>query len=484
MKKVFNKYKNANLDDKLAIVMLAGLSIFMLGTYLLSSTRLWIGIDTGYYLGVTELIHKGLVPFRDFRLDYTPLFFYILQIPRLFMGEYPNYTGYILFLYLIAVIDAIILAVIVKRISTSRKIAYLSGLLFLISYYYLEGGYFVLETFSLCCGLVAILVLIKKDCSFIRCFISGICCALAFLSKQYGLLFAGCIGAYLLFSKENWKGRLCRCIYAFSGFLLVIVIFILSFKFSGCEPRVLLKALSGSSYGNQSIDLYVDGVIKSIKLFPFLLFTPYIFFKKDANDNRIIITCLTGLVLATFQFYFNVFAHYYIYMIPLAIIIGVVIWQQLKRVKKSHLIILLFYGILFTSFALPMQSVYKSTKSLVKHNQREFQDQTTHQLRQIIKDYKIESGLCYWHTIPYYATCALSPSAIKEYGFSFGSDNEETFTERLKDADCFIINQNAIDEVPEMKMMSKYLSENFIRLNDTYADGTIIYLRNELLNSF
>ena len=126
------KIKKACVDDKLVMLLLAGMSVFLLAAYLLSAFRSYVNADAGYYLGVAELIHQGYVPYRDFSLSYTPLFFYVLQIPRVFMGTYPDYAGYMLFLYLMVFLDALLMVMIVRKTTKSVKLAWLSGLVFLV----------------------------------------------------------------------------------------------------------------------------------------------------------------------------------------------------------------------------------------------------------------------------------------------------------------------------------------------------------------
>ena len=82
---LIRKFKDSSFDRKLLIVLLLGLSFFLVLAYALSAFRSMVNADAGYYLGVAELIHDGYVPYRDFSLGYTPIFFYILQVPRLFM---------------------------------------------------------------------------------------------------------------------------------------------------------------------------------------------------------------------------------------------------------------------------------------------------------------------------------------------------------------------------------------------------------------
>lgn len=475
----FKKFTDSSFDNKLWLVILLVLSVFVLFSYSFSAFRSFVNADAGYYLGVTELIHKGYVPYRDFSLGYTPLFFYVLQVPRLFMGNYPAYTGYLLFLYLFAFLDAFLLATIIKRITNSKKIAWLTGLIFLILYYYFDGAYFILETFSLCCGLTAMVLLIEKNLSVWRCFLSGVCCAFAFLSKQYGLLFSGFIGVFVLASDVEWKKRILFCSQVFGGFFIVIILFVALYYFSGLEPKELVLSLSAGSYGDQSIKLYFEGVIKCCKLFLFLLFLPFLFVGKSFKNKNIIWACLTGLILATVQFYFNVFPHYFLFLLPFVLILFIILLQMLKRQYFSRLSFLLFIAIAFTSFVIPLQTVYKDTKSLVKHDLRASQEQTAERLRHVVQDYGIMSALCYWNTIQYYGLCPLTPSAITEYGFKFGSDTEESLIKRLKDADCFIVNKVNLDDIAEMTELSKTLVEGFILLDEVFADGTIVFVRTK-----
>ena len=458
---------------------MTGASSFLLAVYLLSSFRSYVNADAGYYLGVTELIHQGFVPYRDFRLGYTPLLFYALQIPRLFMGTYPNYWGYILFLYLIVIVDAFLLAMIVRRITKSNKLAWLSGLVFLVFYYYLEGAYLILESFSLCFGLVSLLLLLGERGSFWRMFLAGVFSAFSFLTKQYGVLFAGVIGLMMLFSHDNWKKRLRNCISAMFGFCGVIAVFFLLFFISGLKPDKLIEALSGGGYGGQSIKMYVEGVVRSVRLFPFLLFVPCLFFNKEENELSLIIGCIAGLLMASIQFYFNVFSHYYIFMIPFVLVLAVLLWKRLNQKKLSRMWSLLCYGFMFVSVAIPMQEIYNSSKTLIKHNLREPQIQTANQIRQIVDTYDCKSALCYWNTIQYYGLCPLQPSRMKEYGFSFGYDTEETYVERLKDADCFIVRNEDIQSLSQQDAFYHCLTEDFSLVKDEKLKSTSVFVRNK-----
>lgn len=471
--------KKVDADNKLTILLLTGMSVFLLVAYLLAAFRSYVNADAGYYLGTVELIHQGYVPYRDFSLGYTPLFFYALQIPRMFMGTYPVYYGYMLFLYLIVFADALLMALIVRKTTKSVKLAWLSGLVFLVLYYYLEGVYFILEAFSVCFGLASIIVLWGEKSTFWRMFLAGLFSALSFLSKQYGLLFAGVIGIMLLLSDNTWKKKLWNCLSALLGFCTVIALFFLLFFTAGLRPDELVEALSGSGYGGQSVNMYIEGVARSVRLFPFLIFIPCLFICKNKNNTTIIIGCLAGLLMASLQFYFNVFSHYFIYMIPFVLVLNALLWKKLRNHKLSSVLFWLYFGMLFTAVAQPTQDVYKSSKALVKHNHQEAQTQTATQLRQIIQTYGCKSVLCYWNTIQYYGLCPLNPPMMKKYGFSFGYDTEETYCERLEDADCFVVMAGDIESLATMSVFYHYLINHFSLIKSENLNNTVVYVRKE-----
>lgn len=478
MKELINRIKANICDNKLVVLFLAGTTVFLLIAYLLAAFKAYVNADAGYYLGTAELIHQGFVPYRDFCLGYTPLFFYALQIPRLFMGDYPCYAGYMLFLYLIVLLDSVLLAAMVKKITKSVKLAWFSGLVFLVLYYYLEGSYFILEAFSVCFGLASMLLLIGERAKFWRIFLAGAFSALSFLSKQYGLLFAGVIGVMMLMSDEVWKKRLWNCLSAMLGFCMVMALFFLLFFISGLRPDVLVDALSGSGYGGQSVNLYFDGLLRSVRLFPFLLFLPCLFFRQNKINMAIVIGCVAGLLMTTLQFYYNDFSHYFIYLLPFVLILNALMWKRMSCKNVSRVLFMLYFGLLFAAVALPMQGVYKNSKTLVKHDYRKPQTETANQLRQIAKTYSCKSALCYWNTIQYYALCPLQPAAMEKYGFSFGYDTEETYCERLEDADCFVIRASDTVEVFQMGKFGQYLASDFRLIDVELLDGAIVFVKN------
>ena len=164
-------------------------------------------------------------------------------------------------------------------------------------------------------------------------------------------------------------------------------------------------------------------------------------------------------------------------MLPFILVLNVMMWERLKSDKRTPVLYLLYFGILFTSCAIPAQSVYKNVKSLARHDLRAGQRETAIQLRQVAETYQLDSALCYWNTIQYYGLCPIKPAAMEDYGFEFGSDTEDSYIERLGKADCFILNANDFDEVHEMPRFSAILSESFTLLDRQFENGTKVFIK-------
>ena len=191
------------------------------------------------------------------------------------------------------------------------------------------------------------------------------------------------------------------------------------------------------------------------------------------------IACLVALLVASLQFYFNVFPHYYIYVLPFVLVMSVLMWKRMKLLKAPRTLLLLYFGLLFTSIVMPMQSVFKYSKALGKHNLRLGQEQTAKELRQIVNSYDIKSAMCYWGTLPYYALCPLHPSAIEKYSFSFGYDTEETYCERLMDADCFVVEKREIKNIKKMERFYQILQKDFPVVETVPQSDVVAFIREK-----
>lgn len=456
MKDLLNRWNVKSSGHKVAWLIVLAVALMLIVTYILSVFRSYCNADAGYYIGVTELIHNGYVPYRDFQTSYTPAFFYLMQIPCWLIGSHFSYGVFLAMVYLIAFADAFIIGKIVKRIVDDKMVPLISVLAFLALYYYLEGAYCILEGTTILFGLLC-MFLLQGNRTKLSVLFAGIFAGLSFLTKQYGLVFAASAGIMLLFSEKCWRDKFYRCMFLVIGLFIPIAATIVLFAMAGLSFNELLNALCGSSYGTRSHIDIVNGVARLFKLFPFLLLTPVLFIKRNKENQGLTIACLIGLVLSMFQFFFNNFSHYYIIVLPFIIVLAVLLWENAIKQKTLFYVLICVFG---TLGAVVLQENYKCAKTMAKHNLRAKQLETSLYLKQAVERYGLRNCLCYMQTMPTYALYPIQPPAMKEYAFSFGWDTDETMLKRLSDADCAVISNQDLKSMDFPKFLEK-LEDSF-----------------------
>lgn len=358
----FRIIRRWSFDHILVSLLCIILSVYLVYAFLINAFHSSVNIDAGYYMGVVNLIYNGLVPYRDFELGYTPLFFYVMQPIIWVVGNPSNYTSYMVFQTIVSFVNAFLLSrLMIRLIQINRLKAWFFSLLFLIFWYYLEGTFVVLENLSVLFGLCSLLF-ITSDRSWIKLVMAGLFSAMALLTKQYGAIFFGGVGVYLLFISPNWKERIRRESFFLLGFFVVLALFVIVFGTSGVSPKTLLNSLTGTGYGQQSFYGYKLGVVKAVRIFPFLLLLPCLLVKMRREEIPVLALGVTGLFLSSLQLYFNVFPHYYLFMLPCAFLLAAMVFEKLRREFTSKVLFYLFWGMLFTPSALFFQNIWNSTK--------------------------------------------------------------------------------------------------------------------------
>lgn len=465
------------------IVCLSLLSLFVLVAYVYAALHAYINCDTGYYLGSVELMQKGLVPYKDFCLGYTPVALYILLAPYCITS---SFSIIMLFHVLILFADAFLFACCVKKVTNKYLCAWLLGLVFIILSYYFECYWLYLEPYSILFGESAmLLVLSTQDLTIKRrnlvLIVSGALVSLAFLSKQYGIVFAAFVGIFVVFLSEPWKRKIADCFLLFLGFCIPILLGISLFMFNGGDLARLRRQLGGSGYGAQTLGLYKRGIIRMARLFPWLVFVVVILLKNNNWKNGVIWACLFGTWYASLQFYFNIWPHYYLYLLPFVLLLSSIIVKELWLDKKRKFAFLLFYGLFFTASAIPLQEMYTTTGYFVRGNERGGQMKTAEQLNQLKLQYGIEKALCYEETVQYYYLCSFEPADMERYGFSFGNETDEVMSERIKDADCFISWKSDFENTKNWEKFNELLSDSFVLVDDRVPKNMRFFVRKDLI---
>ncbi len=179
-----------------------------------------INPDAGYYLSVVERVREGLVPYRDFRLHYTPLGIYLLGWgANLLGGGVPSYVAYVESMLVAQILCLILTFVILRRLGLPKVSAALAAFTQGCIFIYYQGSFIELEPYVLLFTLGTIYVCLSDVALSRRCFYAGLFAALAFLSKQYGVA-ALASSSVLLLPAGSILARLRRGALIALGFIL------------------------------------------------------------------------------------------------------------------------------------------------------------------------------------------------------------------------------------------------------------------------
>lgn len=465
MQSINKSILSVNRFSKAVEIILSILVAVMVCFYLIIAFLREVNVDATFYLGVVDSIYSGLVPILDFPLAYTPLSFYLLQVIRLFTHDY---AIYLVVLFLITVASSFVLYKITFKLSTNKILSRLAQLLFLIQVFLFEGTYFVLEPFAVLFGLLSIWFLLKKN-MLKYIFLSGIFAGAAFMSKQYGLAFlAGCL-VYIIFTAGEFKEKIKHIIWLCLGFAVIPLLFLLYFLIIGIDLSTILGSFMGTGYGKRSDFYWLQGTFKLFNYRYFLtifLFPLFFVLYKKRKLIPLALSLLVTIFLLTFQFYFQLFDHYYILIIPLILLLFSLIFLYNNKYLKLGVLILLFLSCCYLG-----KKVVRDTYYVMKSNPKHLQNVQVNKIRAQIKnsDTIFCLGVKY---VNYYYLLDKKPPLFSEYGYSFGNETEKEIMEKVKSADVIIADTNYFDANYQSYV---YINKNF---NEVYRDDEITVLRD------
>jgi len=394
-----------------------------------------IYIDSGYYLSIVERINDGLIPYTDFTLGYTPFVFYFLFLLKYIFSIGICYEFYLIIHFVIQALCALLVYQIGLWIIKRKDFSFYAAILFLLTSHWNEGNYVLLETPSLIWGLLAVYLTLKCSQKIIIFIFIGVCVALAFLSKQYGIVFLGLIIFLLIFNEAKWK----QILFLLIGFLLPVIFCGIIWK----SP--FFETLSGN-YGFKITFLsHISKLFEATKhfflqIFPVLLvgliFIPFILRNADKIKVRNYIVLLLGIMGFLLQFYFWYSPHYFLYIIPFASILTFLILSDVNKFKWIYS----FFLIITIGYSL--YSVYFNRVDKIYLKRKDIKQTQYNVAREILT--KVDKSRTLYisstNLIAQYYLTNIVPPNLKTIGYTFGPAlNLKTHLLQLKSAD-FVLN--------------------------------------------
>ncbi len=340
----------------------------------------WFSTDAGYYIPVARDIADGLVPFRDFALDYTPLASYIFALPYRIAPQ-PPYEIFLGIQFLFLAAGSLLLYRILETAGYSATLALFSGLFYFVGALASGGVYIALEPFSVAFGLAGLAACTMMPLRASTSFLAGMFCALAFLSKQYGLLFCFPAAAAICMRMDSARSRLSMMAVFVSGLTVATGAFLGYYVLlKETSLNEILQMIMGSSYVGWAKDkrvsllTYLIGGITSLMLLTAcgaLFYLGGLKVKDIWNKHQRVLTIgVTGLAASALPLIVRHYEHYHIYSLPfLLLIVAAVLDECIARGTGRSGIVVIIALVL----AMGALSTFRSWKY---HEVRNHQKQT------------------------------------------------------------------------------------------------------------
>lgn len=409
-----------------------------------------MNVDASFFLRVTECLAEGAIPEHDLRILYPPLVFYMLLPLKLFVGKAIAYELFLSYMFLIQVLNALLLFLVAGKYTPDRFIRIFAALLYLFLSMKLEGEYFVLEPFVNLWGLLAIWVYLRMEQQRVwPLLLSGSLTFMSFMSKQYGLAYAGIIFLMILIDgRASYKKCLSRGLLLAAGMLGGLLLFILLFRIVYGLPYDFFAGGRLGLYGEKDGMAMLQGLLKYLAIAPYLaiMLIPPIS-KKLFKTQPHAAAYLFLVLLFSVQLYFQQYDHYYILMLPGLLLIGVIMAAPSMEKKKGWILLGVLAVLLVNEFSLSprTRSLLLSKRSGLK---------TDIELAQKINAVVPEGARVYLFTdVKLYYLCHFNPALPEKYGFAW---NHMTRLDDLYD----IMGNTDFILVAKSKINNKYLLFN------------------------
>lgn len=320
-------------------IILIVLYVVTLLANIISVFKQEINVDACYYLGVSDLINRGYLPFLDFNLEYTPLSFYIVSTINMVFGR--SFEVSMIFTIALLYVNAFIVYQISKKITKNSISALYPPIVYLLLSIMWGSGY-ELEPIVMFFGLIALNTLESKRNLTIA--LSGIFCFCSFWSKQYGIgFFVLAIAYYVVESRYTLECLKNIALLSF-GFCLGIVISVLTMTVQGVELSAF-TTLSGAAYDKRGLSTLMEAYTLIFRILPLLTiaFAICIFRFRQLLYNKYAVVALLAIGGFMFQCYVRFYGHYLLMSIPFCGIIIIAVTDFIKSVRFRNIYVVLLY---------------------------------------------------------------------------------------------------------------------------------------------
>lgn len=313
--------------------------------YLISLTLVPVNADYGYYVSAAKCVAQGMIPYRDISLGYPPFVFYLLSIPYVLFGTdiSPFVPMAIAFIFNLA--NGYLIWQMLKTFTIDKSLRQFAIILYIIYIYSVESVFLGLEPFATFWGLLGTNLLLKRKAHL---GIAGLCLTLAFLCKQYAILYAPVYALLILLLRvdKTFKGRIIAVIHvALWSLISILIIHIFLIFLTGQEDYFTL--LLGTGYGRRSLLGVVEVIQKRFfQMFFIVLLIPIVWKKSNRLDGMRMIFLVLSVLFLLLQNYYDTSPHYLIFVVPYIVVLEAII---IRNIQLSWLRVLLCCTIFFLS---------------------------------------------------------------------------------------------------------------------------------------
>ncbi|OZV70035.1 ArnT family glycosyltransferase [Winogradskyella aurantia] len=424
------------------------LSIF-LGIALVTSAVVFlvfpfVSYDSGYYLSMMREMHAGQLYFKEIASPYNPMAIVLMGLSFFFSTTYSFEIS--LFINLSAIASSsFVLYHIMGLINKNKALNLFLSLSFIALCFIYDGNHLVLEPFSVLFQLMALYFYLKFKTTHnkVLIFITGLCIACSFLSKQYGLFILLPVGLDLLWQQRG-KQLFKSILFLTLGVLLPIALMYIYYVSFGIEFIEFLEFIlgqgvkldSGSGTGLNATFKFRH-LLNAFLYIPIVFLLPILLFKTKKNKDLFFYSLL--VICSLSPFLFGAYDHYYQYIFAyiLLLLVHGLTYSSIE-VPKTLFLVVLILGVVKISFKLVSEMKHQIEDSNIQQNNK-----------RILKDIIPQKSTVYLSGVSpaFYFLGDYKSINLNRIGFSFpGYFYPKTIVNNLKSGYYLIITDAYLDD--------------------------------------